>query len=249
MTNARANESLSARDPRCLGCDYVLNGLVENRCPECGRSFNPQDPSTFYAGPTPEKWMRLWSEPPRKTLNRCACVIAALFLIQGVVPGGLSIVPLLCAFAGALLILIWLFRMLIRFALRRKYGCAAQSPTRWLVIPTAFAAVAVSSAAQFPLRVGFWFSRPSLDALAVEVASSPASSFEPRWVGIYRVNEIHRTSSGVVMTVVGAGFRDTLGFAFSSVAVPPTLSVEAYSPLSGGWSVWRVESRFGKARE
>lgn len=31
----------------CLGCDYPLNGLTENRCPECGREFNPRDPKSM----------------------------------------------------------------------------------------------------------------------------------------------------------------------------------------------------------
>ena len=31
----------------CLGCSYDLRGLPENRCPECGRCFDPDDPGTF----------------------------------------------------------------------------------------------------------------------------------------------------------------------------------------------------------
>jgi len=33
---------------RCLGCGYDLHGLPENRCPECGRPFDPEDPRTYY---------------------------------------------------------------------------------------------------------------------------------------------------------------------------------------------------------
>jgi hypothetical protein len=32
---------------RCLGCGYDLHGLPENRCPECGRPFNPDNSATF----------------------------------------------------------------------------------------------------------------------------------------------------------------------------------------------------------
>jgi hypothetical protein len=32
---------------RCLGCGYDLRGLPENRCPECGRPFAPNDPRTY----------------------------------------------------------------------------------------------------------------------------------------------------------------------------------------------------------
>lgn len=37
---------------RCLDCGYSLQGLPENRCPECGRSFDPNDPETFAGRPT-----------------------------------------------------------------------------------------------------------------------------------------------------------------------------------------------------
>ena len=30
----------------CLGCRYDLTGNVSNRCPECGRAFDPADPET-----------------------------------------------------------------------------------------------------------------------------------------------------------------------------------------------------------
>jgi len=32
---------------RCLGCSYILDGLTVERCPECGRPFDPDDPKTF----------------------------------------------------------------------------------------------------------------------------------------------------------------------------------------------------------
>ena len=31
----------------CLDCDYPLDFLDVNRCPECGREFDLQDPTTF----------------------------------------------------------------------------------------------------------------------------------------------------------------------------------------------------------
>lgn len=31
----------------CCDCGYVLAGLSEDRCPECGRRFDPQDPRTY----------------------------------------------------------------------------------------------------------------------------------------------------------------------------------------------------------
>lgn len=37
----------SAPHKRCLGCGYDLRGLPENRCPECGRPFDPDDPESY----------------------------------------------------------------------------------------------------------------------------------------------------------------------------------------------------------
>jgi uncharacterized paraquat-inducible protein A len=35
----------------CLDCDYVLDGLNENRCPECGREFDRSDVHSFRRAP------------------------------------------------------------------------------------------------------------------------------------------------------------------------------------------------------
>ena len=39
----------------CLGCSYCLEGLTKNRCPECGRRFNPMDGNSFAAQPESQR--------------------------------------------------------------------------------------------------------------------------------------------------------------------------------------------------
>jgi hypothetical protein len=41
----------------CRRCQYVLDGLPENRCPECGTGFDPDNAATFW--PTPRRPRRL----------------------------------------------------------------------------------------------------------------------------------------------------------------------------------------------
>ncbi len=46
---------------RCKACHYSLANLTKNRCPECGRAFDPNDPSTFiserYQRPTLRQYL------------------------------------------------------------------------------------------------------------------------------------------------------------------------------------------------
>ncbi|MGD8453869.1 MAG: hypothetical protein PVJ57_18800 [Phycisphaerae bacterium] len=39
---------MPAEPKRCLDCGYILEGLSDNRCPECGRAFDPAVPKTYW---------------------------------------------------------------------------------------------------------------------------------------------------------------------------------------------------------
>ena len=39
----------------CLRCQYPLNAVTDNRCPECGKGFDPDDPATFITDPVGRK--------------------------------------------------------------------------------------------------------------------------------------------------------------------------------------------------
>ena len=59
----------------CLGCGYDLDHLRERACPECGRTFDPTDPST--SGPLPPRQI------PWQALASVACTViffAALYI-------------------------------------------------------------------------------------------------------------------------------------------------------------------------
>ena len=59
---------------RCLSCHYSLEHLTENRCPECGRAFDPDDPATF--GPQPPRALTWWQ----------FCIWTALFWSAIIIP-------------------------------------------------------------------------------------------------------------------------------------------------------------------
>lgn len=47
------------REPRCIGCGYVLLGLDHPSCPECGRGFDPDEAKT-YLRRRPFVWHQYW---------------------------------------------------------------------------------------------------------------------------------------------------------------------------------------------
>ena len=47
----------------CLACGYPLNNLPANRCPECGRAFDPADPRTMSIGAPLRCWQRWLLRP------------------------------------------------------------------------------------------------------------------------------------------------------------------------------------------
>ena len=50
-----STEQIDLSEAKCLACGYQLRGLVEHRCPECGRGFNPADPDTVKLPRRPKK--------------------------------------------------------------------------------------------------------------------------------------------------------------------------------------------------
>ena len=65
-------------EARCLTCGYLLRGLPEPVCPECGRRFDPLDAATFDSEP-PKRRRRLW-------IIRASVTLAILLLAFGLFP-------------------------------------------------------------------------------------------------------------------------------------------------------------------
>jgi hypothetical protein len=68
--------------PRCLDCNYVLLGLPEPRCPECGRQFDPDDFGSYTYKPPLVRW-RFWL-PPLVMVAIVFAILVILFHTSGV---------------------------------------------------------------------------------------------------------------------------------------------------------------------
>jgi len=70
VTQDATTNGMIPTDAQCLSCGYALRGLPAPVCPECGRGFDPADPSTF--DPAPRTRRR------RRFLVRGAVAVAVL---------------------------------------------------------------------------------------------------------------------------------------------------------------------------
>ncbi|HVU63795.1 MAG TPA: hypothetical protein VHC70_07455 [Phycisphaerales bacterium] len=64
----------------CRSCDYPLGAVVGNRCPECGREFDPSDARTFEKRPRQARRRRL--------MVRIAIPVGALLALVVLFPRG-----------------------------------------------------------------------------------------------------------------------------------------------------------------
>jgi hypothetical protein len=71
----------------CLDCNYSLIGLHANRCPECGREFNLQNPKTFNAE-RPLRWIdRKLLKPIGWPTFTTIALLSCAYLYLGIYPG------------------------------------------------------------------------------------------------------------------------------------------------------------------
>jgi hypothetical protein len=228
---------------RCLSCGYLLRGLTENRCPECGRPFDPNDPRTVNLGRQVGPVARLWLRPPGWPLNVMCAFWMCVVLWGNTSPGGYFGLQLFGISFGLLVGGVWLLRFVVAWILAAKHHQPTFRPwrasLRWAVMPLLIAIVASSVWTHTPARLCFWISRPCMDRLARQVMSAPATAPRPAWVGLYPIQDARVVPGGMRFIVRGAGFMDRAGFAFSPSGPPPNLGGEdCYTPIRDGWYEW-----------
>src|SRR5215207_7908717 len=72
----------------CLGCNYPLWGLPTPRCPECGREFDPLDPTTMIMGRALTPLARWALGPLRWPVNVMSWLAIGYALWMARLPGG-----------------------------------------------------------------------------------------------------------------------------------------------------------------
>jgi hypothetical protein len=181
------------KEALCLGCNYPLRGLPENRCPECGLDFDPADDWTMNLGRPMTPFARdlirsetRWAWP--------AFFVAAAMILWGSawLPGGQVV-----EFIGACLLLVNVVYRGVRFSaivlLARHYRQKRRIRLGFLASPYASFVLLVflitCVALDVPLRISLMFARPAIYRIWA-VHPYTGGTIPGRWLGPLRADSI-----------------------------------------------------------
>jgi len=232
-------------EARCIDCKYALRGLHENRCPECGRAFDPADRSTFLCGPTMGSWRSL-AKPPSIWECAVASVLSVLLIAgAGVFPINGSMLATIshfaCFFGGGIILLIFVVRF-VSTVYDQKRRRLAKSPIanvsriRWCFVPSLLFVVASIAIYPWPLWIRFKMSQSALEA-AVEDCLAGKLTF-PRDIGFFHVKSagVNRMWEKPVVQFVCDDWDGQCGFQYSGNNAFPDWDRESGNlAISANW--------------
>ena len=234
----------------CLDCGYALHGLPTPRCPECGREFDPLDPSTMNMGRELSDLARWVLGPVRWPVSVMSYAAIAVAVWYARLPGE-QFVNSSSIWILAGLGVFWLGWPVVRYLAARKYGWPTSLLMRGqrlrLTVGLSILLAAVAIVYQLPMKAALYVSRPAMDRLAQELLASGEFYADDRWCGVYKATRIRtiatagRQHGGVRITVEETNRAYRSGFIYLPYADPRRNSRRSYQPVGGGWWTWREE--------
>lgn len=190
---------------RCIACGYALRGLPSCRCPECGQSFDADNPRTMHLGLSSDA-MRSWlTSAPRWPIHVGVGAATLLTLWGARLPSWER--PTMCGAAACWAILIgwWLVRLsLVRRATAEGIDLNARSAMRgWHVLPVVLFLLSTSLAFDLPARAAFAVSRPALARLAAQTRGRTLHTSPTGWAGVLPVGACLESGSHIVINLRG----------------------------------------------
>lgn len=238
-------QSNTARTGHCRSCRYPLIGLDQHRCPECGRTFDPDDPKTMYYLGAPGWLARHFLRPPGRLLE-IATAIASLLMLYALTAPRICIIAILL-FIPLLLgcALLWVMHLMIAAIVRlvRKDSLSglAKQWRRYLVVPAIIALILLLGWLDIPDRLRFKLSQSAMDRLAQQVMADPNTAYPDQWVGLYYAQDIEALPNGVRFLISDGCGWDVLGFAYGRDGEPMVVGDEDddyYEEYNGDWYLW-----------
>jgi len=225
---------------QCHNCRYLLRGLPNPICPECGQPFDPEDPESYHDPARPKRSRtrrvirHLMPREPHSASDLSwvilltVAVIAANASIRGVFRlqpdiGDLACCvalgfPILNVFIAALTFdLAWRWHVRTRARRERdeqvleKFECGRR---RWRVAIACIVVSWMTILYPWPACVGFYASWPSFDREARALLAGEEKRAAWRRVGLYDVENVYGPHKGIVFFQVGHSGDMRYGFAF-----------------------------------
>jgi hypothetical protein len=221
----------------CLDCGYVLDHLAEPRCPECGRPFDPRDPSTFTTPAEYFKWRR-WAQPPPMT-NVIAVGVLGTFSLVCASGGTLFADIVICLYLPVLVGLLIEFVVRVRAALRARQ-CATsflpasrRGPWRWAILPSVTLLLVSSCIDPWPLRARFALSRPAFERVVRELDAGAHPNRRKQSIGLYSITSIRGSVGGPWYFALPADLQRR-----SFVYNPQRQFAAVYRELAPSWFIY-----------
>jgi hypothetical protein len=224
----------------CLGCGYLLRGLPKSVCPECGRAFDPADPSTYRDRAAVPKWRR-WAKPPRRWHLMAIGVLTFMILWEEwqppAFPRGWTL-ACVSSIAIPLIFLEYVARALATYVDRRR-SAGDRLPQqlggrwRWYVTPLCLALLCTTAYSDWPLQLRFTLSRSAFEQAAEDYSAGRLRDTGPQWIGLFRVEEIGELEPGVPYFMLGYDWLDAVAFVDRAASTPS--GARTPRKMSGTW--------------
>ena len=222
----------------CLSCGYNLKQLTENRCPECGRAFSPDQPRSYGQANTHRllRWALI--------AGWCAALIAAVVGVTSAIAMATGKHDMV------VLIFYWMFAFVPLAVACMAYLSCRSACHKWpsmraFVVALLLFVFNASLLTQWPSQASFLLHRDALNQHAQHASQRPHQHTGPTRIGIYSILETKtRTVEGqrhVILKINGGTGPDYLIYGMTDA------QVERY--LFNTWSYQRLDDHWHLVHE
>lgn len=160
-------------------------------------------------------WRELFRRPPRRLFHGVLVATGIVVLWAFSFPGVHFIAVIPCIWIVGVAAITWTVRGVTYLVARRK-GKAHGSAWWFALAPLGAVALGALLSASVPLRLRWEFSKSAFDKAVEDVRSDPEvwSAWNPRRIGMYKVNVVRVVPQGILFYDDVGSFIDDAGFAY-----------------------------------
>ncbi|MCA9249888.1 MAG: hypothetical protein KDA54_02030 [Phycisphaerales bacterium] len=237
--------SLLPDDAQCFRCGYLLRGLIDNICPECGFAFDPTNPESYVSPSRPVKRNVFGRTPkpfpPGKIATRILLVMVIALLIDFSNPGQASLDACIWQVAAIFTVFCfavsWFTRLVSWLIIKGTPEAPPREPFRkWALIPLLLFLLMTNWLYPWAAYVRFQMSKSAFESAAKKQTKIVSGS--PQRIGLYVVRWTRVEPNGDMFFEVGTSFIDAFGFWYIANE-PPSLTGKWYTEhmLTNHWYI------------